>query len=433
MKQKKILKDFYVVLGGSYEQLPLIERLKSDYKEFKVLTFDKHKDSPASKISDKFVKIDIRDYKKIFNYIRLNNIIVKGISSIITEHSIKTINYLSPKLNLPKTSIISVKATESKYFARNLFKNIFDGKIKFIRTNNYINLKKFLKKKNIKKFVLKPDISSGQRGLFLIDKKKNNFKKLFNMSKKFSLNKKVIIEEYLDGIELNAVAMIKNYKIIKYIISKRNRYTKPGLGFGIAYNHDNPFQTSNSIRIKIEKILNKMCKKSKIKNGIIFPQFILTGNRVYLIEFSERVPGGLMDKVFEYSTGIDLNKFQIDCSLSKVKSIKHYQKFKVFKYVKIEFLNGPPGFLKSGNVKMIKGINQILRFKHVHEADLFYSGTTYDDYNKLKINKLNFSKDRFFYVLYGSNILFDIKSERQKVLKTIQFIGDNNRSMLSAD
>ncbi len=147
MKLKKNTKFFYVVLGGSYEQLPLIEYLKSNYKEFTVLTFDKYKDSPALNISDRFIKIDIRDSKKIFDYIRLNNLKVKGISSIITEHSIKSINYLSPKLKLPITSSISVKATESKYFARNLFKKICDGKIKFLRTNNFYKISKFLKKK----------------------------------------------------------------------------------------------------------------------------------------------------------------------------------------------------------------------------------------------------------------------------------------------
>ncbi len=431
MKLQKKNKGFYVVLGGSYEQIPLIEYLKTNYKEFTVLTFDKHKYSPAANISDKFVKIDIRDYKKILNYIRLNNLKVKGISSIITEHSIKSINYLSPRLNLPTTSSISVKATESKYYARNLFKKICDGKIRFLRTNNFLNMKKFLEKNNLKKFVLKPDISSGQRGLFFINKKEKNLKKIFNISRKFSLNKKVIIEEYLDGVELNAVAIIKDYKVVKHIISKRNRYTNPGLGFGIAYNHDNPFQTTNPITTKIEKVLQKMCRKTKIKNGIIFPQFILTGNKIYLIEFSERVPGGLMNKVFEYSTGIDLNKFQIDCSLNKVRNIKKYVNLKKYKYVKIEFFNGPPGFLKNGKVKEIKGIDKILKYKNVHEADLFYSGTAYDDYKKLKINKLNFSKDRFFYVLYGSNILFDIKSEREKVLKNIKIIGKNNKSMLS--
>ncbi len=430
MKLKKNTKGFYVVLGGSYEQLPLIKYLKKNYKKFTVLTFDKYKNSPASKISDRFVKIDIRDYKKILDYIRLNKLEIKGISSIITEHSIRTINYLSPKLKLPTTSSVSVKATESKFFARNLFKKICDGKIKFLRTSNFLEVNKFLKKNNIEKFIIKPDISSGQRGLFYINKKEKDLKKIFNRSRKFSINKKIIVEEYLNGKEINSVAMIKNSKIVKYIISERNRYTNPGLGFGIVYNHTNPLQTTKLIRNKIVKILKKICNKSKIKNGIIFPQFIIKENKIYLIEFSERVPGGLMNKVFEYVTGIDLNKYQIDCSLNKIKNIKNYIRFKKHKFVKIEFLNGPPGILKNGDVKNIKGINKILRYNNVKEADLFYSGTA-ADYKKLKINKLNFSKDRFFYILYGSNVLFDFKNLHERVLRNIKIVGKNNRSMLN--
>ena len=64
MKLKKNTKSYYVVLGGSFEQLPLIKYLKKNYKEYTILTFDKYRDSPALKISDRFCKIDIRDYKK---------------------------------------------------------------------------------------------------------------------------------------------------------------------------------------------------------------------------------------------------------------------------------------------------------------------------------------------------------------------------------
>ena len=40
---KKNIKSYYVVLGGSFEQLPLIKYLKKNYKEYTILTFDKYK------------------------------------------------------------------------------------------------------------------------------------------------------------------------------------------------------------------------------------------------------------------------------------------------------------------------------------------------------------------------------------------------------
>ena len=63
MKLKKNTKSYYVVLGGSFEQLPLIKYLKKNYKQYTILTFDKYKVSPALKISDRFCKIDIRIQK----------------------------------------------------------------------------------------------------------------------------------------------------------------------------------------------------------------------------------------------------------------------------------------------------------------------------------------------------------------------------------
>ena len=139
----------------------------------------------ALNISDRFKKIDIRDYKKIFIYLKKNKLKVAGISSIITEHSLKTINYLSPKLNLPKTSNLSVKASESKYFARKLFNNSLDGKIKFLRTDKFKKFRNFLIQNN-KKFILKPDVSSGQRGLYLLDNETLNLKDLLKNQKFFN-------------------------------------------------------------------------------------------------------------------------------------------------------------------------------------------------------------------------------------------------------
>ena len=427
---KKNYNLLYVVLGGSYEQLPLIYYLKKNYKEFKILTFDLYKKSPGSKISNYFFNIDIRDYKKIFSIIKDLNVV--GISSIITEHSIKTINYLSKRLNLPSTSIDSVKATESKYFARKIFKEVFDEKIKYLRTDNYNSYLKFIKKNKINKFVLKPDISSGQRGLSLVDHKNRDKKKLFFDSKKFSLNKKVLIEEYITGDEINIVAIIKNNKIIRYIVSERCRYIKAGIGFGIVYRHSNPYKCNKSLKKKISKILTNMCKKIKIKNGIIFPQMIVKDNKVYLIEFSERVPGGLMNKVFENSTGIDLNKYQIDCSLGNLKKINYYYRFRRYKYVRIEFLNSYPGRLKIGKVKKIRNIKEILKMNNVIDANIFYSGQT-KDYADISIKKLKFAKDRFFYFIYGSNKLIDFNKLHKKSLNKLKIVGNNNKLMLRSE
>ena len=89
-----------------------------------------------------------------------------------------------------------------------------------------------------------------------------------------------------------------------------------------------------------------------------------------------------------------------------------------------------PGILRTGEVTKIKNINKILKYQNVLEADLFYSGTS-KDYKKLKINKLKFAKDRFFYVLYGSNKKNNFKNLHLKVLNNLKIIGNNNNSMLN--
>ena len=63
MQLKKNTKSYYIVLGGSFEQLPLIKYLKN-YKDFTILTFDKYNNSPALNISIDLKKLILGIIKK---------------------------------------------------------------------------------------------------------------------------------------------------------------------------------------------------------------------------------------------------------------------------------------------------------------------------------------------------------------------------------
>ena len=118
-------------------------------------------------------------------------------------------------MKFPNTSKESVNATDSKYYTKKKLGE--HGEFYRLRTYNIKILRKILKKN---KYVIKPDISSGQRGLRIISNNlsDSSIKKIFNKAKNFSSNHSVIVERYLEGQEINVVALINKGKFIILLI-----------------------------------------------------------------------------------------------------------------------------------------------------------------------------------------------------------------------
>ena len=411
-------KKNYIVLGGSYEQYEYINYLKKNYKHLNIICCDINAKAYCKYISDQFFQIDIKNKKNILNLARKLKVV--GISSHISEHGIGTIKYVSNKLNLPSSSEISVKATQSKFYC----KKILNEK------NNYIKLEKF-KINKIKKInnnspiVLKPDVGSGQRNLFKITKnsKSEIIKKKFFLSKNSSKNKFVAIEKFIKGEEINVVCLIINKKIYKFTYSLRKRYTKKE-GFGVVYRHEYKSYDYLNLNNKIKNYINKIILKFKLSNAIIYPQFILDeSNKLNLIEYGERIPGGKMRELFEYATGINLLDAQFQISI-KFKNLKIKRKKKNYKFISIDFINGSPGPLKSGRVKLIKKFKLPKNNKIIEDN---YFLPVKPNQNRIKIIKS--SSDRFYYFICASNSEYNFKENIKFLIDHLNIMDYKNNSL----
>jgi len=413
------IKKNYIVLGGSYEQLEYINFLKEKYNLF-IICLDKNKKCYASKKVDKFIAIDIKDKVKVLNIAKKYRVI--GISSAITEHAQQTIYYVSKKLKFPHTSKESVNATDSKYYTKKKLSE--HGEFYRLSTYNIKILRKILKKN---KYVIKPDISSGQRGLGIISNKlsDHNIKKIFNKAKSFSSNHRVIIERYLEGQEINVVALINKGKIYNFTYSKRLKYTSVN-GFGIVYRHEFIKKDKLKIKFKIQKYLLNMIKVFKLENAILFPQFILDKkNLLSLIEYGERVPGGKNNNIYHYATGINLYEINYLFSISKKTNLSKIKLEKKYNYISVDFLSGEPGPLKIGKFLKIKFIENFNK-KNLLEHGIF---NYLNDKKYHKISKLRTSVDRFYYFITGSKKRYNFKTNIIKIYKNSKFLDVENKSL----
>ena len=157
---------------------------------------DKSKNCYSSNNAN-FINIDFNNLSKTISFIKRNKINFLYISQ--SDVGIKSIGKINNLLNLPGIDFSNANILTNKFSMRKILKD--NG---FFQPLFFLYKKSFNKKLlNDKNFLLKPVDSSGSRGIFDLSKKSAR-PKLFKKSLSFSKQKKLIIEEKIEGIEFGA-------------------------------------------------------------------------------------------------------------------------------------------------------------------------------------------------------------------------------------
>ena len=272
--------------------------------------------------------------------------------------------------------------------------------------SNLLGYRKF-KRFNKLPLVLKPTDSSGQNGVFLIKKEKGLLSKI-NFIKKISSDKKIIIEKYHRGYEINVVAAIENSKI--EFLSISHRKTFPNRNFGIAVSHIYPTNLTKEELKKVKRISEKAIRSLGMVNGIAYPQVMMTSNRKFkMIEIASRIPGGFMREMALLVSGIDPIEFSVKKIIGEKNVLKNMKRLKPKKAVFIKFFT-KLNFLDKKRIKKVIGINNAKKTCGIY--DIFIKKIS-------SIPNLNKSSDRFGAVItYGNNIN-DAKKNCQKAMKKL--------------
>lgn len=393
-KGKKI-----VILGGGFDQYDLI--IEAQRLGLEVICIDKNPNCFGKKYANEFYNFSITDKKRIIEIIKKNKI--SGIMSICSDRAVPIISDIAKKFNFASISKKNAKIFTDKILMKKMFNK------KKILTSKHFVIKKLKEVDKVKKklnfpMVIKPHDSFGQKGIFKINNL-NNLKNKIKKSISFSSKKKVIIESFVEGDEVNIVVVVIKGK--HFFLSFSNRVTFKKKGFGVAYEHSSPIRQSKKFFNNLSKSIKKIIEYTKIKNAILYPQIIIDkNNNAYFLEIAARVPGGCMREVSLLVSGVDIIKCQIDMSLKKkISNIKKIQK-DIGVYVK--FLTKADKI----NIKDIdlKKIDKLKKKKNIYKIKL----------NKLnRTPKLENSSSRFAAVVaYGKNLL-EAKSYANKVIKDL--------------
>jgi biotin carboxylase len=216
--------------------------------------------------------------------------------------------------------------------------------------------------------VLKPADSGGQRGIFRVESLDDIHAHLHE-AVSASPTGEAILEEFVDGIEMNGIVISRGGESIPLTLSDRLR--PPGVGFGVGWIHVYPATTYGSQLDESERVAVHTVHALGLKTGIAFPQLIATPDGgVSVVECAARIPGGQMADLVRFATGVDLVEVQIRMALGdELPDELVLPKFK--QPLAIRFLTAEPGPLPTGRVRRIGPLDKVLAFPGVVQADVY--------------------------------------------------------------
>lgn len=261
--------------------------------------------------ADHFIPISIVEKEKIWECCKKNNI--DACVSVGSDLAIHTVNYIQRKLNRPCNPEITDIVSTNKYEMRKAFLTQGVQTPKFVKTDEVPSKEALLGMKY--PLIVKPTDRSGSRGIYKV----NDYDELCKSviaSLKQSFEKKVIIEEYIEGEEYSCEAVSYNGK--HRILAFTKKFTTGSPHF-IETGHMEPADIPSKHIERIKNQIYAAIDSLKIKNGASHTEFKLDDSfNVHIIEIGSRMGGDFIGSdLVQLSTGYDFLKMVIDISLGK--------------------------------------------------------------------------------------------------------------------
>jgi biotin carboxylase len=216
--------------------------------------------------------------------------------------------------------------------------------------------------------VLKPADSGGQRGVFRLDSE-DDLAAHLHAALAESPTGEAIVESFHDGLELNGLAIARGGDVTLLTLSDRLR--PPGIGFGVGWIHVYPSTLFGDALEAAEREAVGAVHALGLRDGIAFPQLIATErDGVLVVEVAARIPGGQMADLAAHAVGVDLVQVALLQALGEPVADELVRP-RFAQPLAIRFLTAEPGPLPTGRVESVSGLERVLAFPGVVQADVF--------------------------------------------------------------
>jgi len=287
-----------LVLGASFGQIGTIKKAKN--LGYRVITVDYIKDNPGHQIADTcYNNIDTTNRTEVLAIAKKEKI--DGIISPESDVAMPTLAYISEEMNLAGIPFEATKVLCSKLNLRKFqkehsinypeYEEIFENSKKEIRSPK----------------IIKPDVSSAGIGIHIIKNVQDMHLYAYEAFS-HSLNKKALLEEYIDGFQGTCEGVFFNGKVQLHLFLDRQTISPP---FVSTTGHKVPTRLPGDMQLELLKTIECIFKILEIKHYVFDCDFVVKDNAVYILEITARLGGNSISKLMKTASGFDNIEYNI--------------------------------------------------------------------------------------------------------------------------
>jgi biotin carboxylase len=350
-------------VGAGLHQRRAIEHARM--RDLRVIAVDGNEDAPGLLLADAGEVLDFADIDAIADLGR--RYAVDGVLTISADRAVPIVAAVAERLGLPGIGIETAHRMTNKVAMRRRLADAGVAQPRFAAIRGLAEADAALAEVGLPA-VLKPADSGGQRGLFRIESR-GDVERHLHAALAESPTHEAILEEFVDGLELNGLAVARNGEVTLLTLSDRLR--PPGVGFGVGWIHVYPSSLFADALEEAERVAVSAVRALGLENGMSFPQLIAAEDgRVLAVEVAARVPGGQMADLARHAVGIDVVEIALRQALGEAVPDELIER-RFDRPLAIRFLTASPGPLPVGRVLRVGPLDGAREATGVLDAQVF--------------------------------------------------------------
>jgi biotin carboxylase len=355
------LKTILFVGAGRHQRRAI---LRAKELGLRVAAVDRNADALGLRAAEVAEVVDFSDVDAVIEVARRHG--VDGALTVSADRAVPVVAAVAEALGLPGIGVETAHAMTHKIAMRGRLAN--DG----------IPQPRFAAARDIRgahaaagtvgfPAVLKPADSGGQRGVFRLASI-DDLDAHMHVALVESAGGEVVLERYHDGLELNGIVVARDGEA--HLLTLSDRLRPPGIGFGVGWIHVYPATIFGDTLAEAERVALHATKSLGLRDGIAFPQLLVTDEGVLVIEVAARIPGGQMADLVRHAVGVDL----VDVALRQAlgEPVPDEVALPQFQQpLAIRFLTASPGPLPTGTVTHIGPLEPVVAATGVVQAETY--------------------------------------------------------------
>ncbi|HEY8408318.1 MAG TPA: hypothetical protein VIK66_10095 [Gaiellaceae bacterium] len=328
----------------------------------RVVAVDKNPDAPGFAEADAGEAVDFAEPDAVAIVGRVHH--VDGVMTLAADRAVPVVARVAELLGLPGIGSQAAHLATNKIAMRRAFAEQGVPQPRYAAVRDYASAKAAGETIGFPA-VLKPADSAGQRGLFLVDDM-DGLSRNLPLTLTASPTQEAVLEEFHAGREVNTLLVAREDDV--KLITASDRLRPEGVGFGVAVAHLSPSTLYGDAADEVERVALAAVHAIGLRNGIAYPQLLVSGDGVRVVEIAARIPGGQMVEVPRYGVGIDLVEVAVKQALGEpvpdeLVTPSFQQPFA------IRFLTAEPGPLPTGEVQTVGPLDKALAFPGVDRVE----------------------------------------------------------------